>query len=188
MSRRHVMTTRRRAALRKAQIASARKRRKSKISPKTKRRVKRAAIAAGIAYIYWQDIRWTNTNQYLHARYSSGMNYRDLPKEQMEYERRHMKHRQRAVYFGNGRSTFAKRRKRQAQQRKTTKARIEKLGFPTYAYRMTRNHTRYNPYVNHYLTKLGKTGFGMAVKKTPPVRKVQQANFKRSVLKTIREL
>lgn len=51
MAKAHVMTAKRKIALRKAQIASARKRKgtgKARLSPRTKRNIKRAAIGAGV--------------------------------------------------------------------------------------------------------------------------------------------
>lgn len=186
---RHVMTARRRVALRKAQLVSARKRRGKRMSPETKRKLKKAGIiSAGVvaAVLVGREIKVTNTYMYAMARYRTGLSYRNSPNK--EYERRHMKHRQREAMFGGGRSTFKRRRKRQAYQRNITRNRIRKLGFPTYAYRMTRNHTRYDPYVDHALTKLGKTPIGLKVKQTYPVKQIKQANFARSVRKTIKDL
>ena len=126
MSRRYVFTAKRRAALRKAQLVSARKRKS--MSPKTKRRVKKGAfIAAGAvgATLLAREVKVSNTYIYAMKRYNTLANYRTSPN--MEYERRHMKHRQRSASFGRGRSTFAIRKKRQDYQRNITKQRIIKM-------------------------------------------------------------
>lgn len=185
----YVMTARRRAALRKAQLASARKRRGRKLSPTAKRRVKRAALVAGgtaVAALTYREVKYTNTYLYAKARYKTGLNYHDSPVK--KYERKLMKYRQRQKAFGSGRSTFKIRKNRRDWQRNVTRQRMMKMGLPTYVYRMTRNHTRYDPYVDHALTKLGQTQAGLKVKQMYPIKQIRQANFARSVRRTIRDL
>jgi hypothetical protein len=51
MAKRHVMTARRKVALRKAQLASARKRGKGKSHSKARKYAKRAAVGVAVGYV-----------------------------------------------------------------------------------------------------------------------------------------
>jgi len=166
MSRRYVFTAKRRAALRKAQLASSRKRKRMS---RKKKAVLTGVGVVGVALV-GKEVKVSNTYMYAMNRYNTIHNYRDLPKKQREYERRHMKHRQRAASFGKGRSTFAIRKKRKAYNQNIRKGRIEKLGFGTYAYRMTRNTIQGDP-----LVVFGRNA-------------IKRRQFKRAALKGIRGL
>lgn len=169
MARRYVFTAKRRAALRKAQLVSARKRKRIN---KMSRKKKAALVGAGVlgVALLSKEIKVSNTYMYAMKRYKTIHNYRDLPKPNREYERRHMKHRQRAASFGSGRSTFAIRKKRQAYNRNIRKGRIEKLGFSKYAYRMTRNTIQSDP-----LVEFGRNA-------------IKRRQFKRTTFRSIRGL
>ena len=181
------MTARRKAALRKAQLASARARKGKRLSPTGKRRLKKGAIiTAGItaAVLVGREVKVSNTYLYARSRYTTMHNYRHLPKVDMERERRHMKHRQRAR-FSQGRSTFKMRKVRQKYQRDITRSRIRKLGFGTYAYRMSRNNFFNDPIVRYGTSRLKKNGLVRRAGNSKAYKAYDRQRFVRSVYKTL---